>query len=73
MISPTGGVLAADSSAAALVAAIGRASTLDRADVRASVMRFDYRRMVTGYEQVLAGLVATSSRAPANRGGRLAS
>jgi glycosyltransferase involved in cell wall biosynthesis len=63
VVSPTGGVLAADSSAVALAAAIRQATTLDRAAVRASVLRFDHLRMVTAYEQALAGLATAPAPA----------
>lgn len=64
VVAPTGGVLAADSSVPALAAAIGQARTLDRAGVRASVLRFDHLRMVTAYEQLLADLVTVPARPP---------
>ena len=57
-------MLAAESSVVALADAIRQASTLDRAGVRASVLRFDHRRMVSAYEELLQSLVNTPVRPP---------
>lgn len=64
VVAPTGGALAAETSLPALAAAIGRAMVLDRAAVRASVLRFDLLRMVTAYEALLHQLVAAPARPP---------
>ena len=64
VVAPTGGVLAAESSVAALADAIRQATTLDRAAVRASVLRFDLRRMVSAYEGLLQNVVNTPVRPP---------
>lgn len=64
VVAPTGGVLAVESSVTALAEAIRRAVTLDRNAVRASVLRFDHRRMVSAYEALLHSLVNTPVRPP---------
>ncbi len=64
VVAAKGGVLAAESSVVALADAIRQASTLDRAAVRASVLRFDHRRMVSAYEELLQSLVNTPVRPP---------
>lgn len=66
VVSPAGGVLAADSSAGALAAAIRKAMRLDRAAVRASVLCFDHHRMVTAYEEMLVDLVTAPVRSPSD-------
>ncbi|HVH23035.1 MAG TPA: glycosyltransferase [Pseudonocardia sp.] len=65
VVSATGGVLAAVSSAPALADAIRRAAFLDRHSVRASVLRFDHTAMVGAYEQLLTHLVAAATASPA--------
>lgn len=64
VVAPTGGVLAARAGVSALATAIRAAMSLDRTGVRASVLRFDYRRMVTAYENLLSGLMAAPAEPP---------
>jgi glycosyltransferase involved in cell wall biosynthesis len=58
VVSAEGGAIALDCSAPALAEAVLTARSLDRAGVRASVLRYDARRMVDDYEALLHRLVA---------------